>query len=270
MPLGFDMIVTGSGEVIRREDVARVGAYLDEMEVGVKEGLLGRFSLQDIQASDLLATDKVGVQRSIRDAQIATTYRTLHLVTAHVVGAMMLNHLSRVPTYCAQFDTCRTGGNTWAASLGAALTVGRIGALEELQGAPEYQTERDEALYRDIYSHRDTRMSLLGRYAFWQTRRADYAVVGGLTSIESVLGVAIVKAAYLRPDAGRTPRQQHSSSGGWTVGADISTMVRRLEIVVPFRCTLTDDVSQIPNTGRSTWQLQAGVALGVRVFNRVF
>jgi hypothetical protein len=158
------------------------------------------------------------------------------------------------------------GGAVPAGTGAATFVFGKhLGVTGELTFERQSWNTRERPRYQEEIALRQTRGSLLLRFARPTAARVSYAVLGGSSlTVGDARGMTHLQGA-LAPAGGRHTVQSYESRLGYTVGADVA-IGDRIGLLIPVRVTYTPSV---PAYWPSRVNVRAAIGVNMRVLRHI-
>jgi hypothetical protein len=203
-----------------------------------------------------------------RSANIAAIYDSLQVRRTDIQAAALVRRTSRNGDYCASYDSCESGGQVPAGSIGVRIAMSRVGVVAEVEIGGQFTSHRESDAYDDAFAHRRSRGSLLLRYVGIRPTERSYDLLAGATlTVADTRGVSRLKHGFA-PLAGRHPIAERSTTLGFTAGISaVFPITHAVSVILPVRVTFT------PSTPLATWpgrlDAQGGIGLSFGAAQRV-
>jgi glyoxylase-like metal-dependent hydrolase (beta-lactamase superfamily II) len=265
-PLDFDMLIFGNGETLARADLVGLAAYLDAMRSKVADASEQGTSLAEAQARVVLDQYRASPHYAGRSTQIAAVYRTVQLLKLEVSAVGVSNYDRPDSSHCASYTLCAVGGAVPAATGAAAFLFGKgFGVAGELTLGQQSWNTRTRPLYQEEIALRQSRGSVLFRFAPPRSSRLSYAFLGGAsTTVGDARGMTHLLGAFV-PAGGRHNVHSNELRIGYTAGVDV-LLDGRFGLVVPVRATYTPS---LPQYWPSRVNIRAGIGMSLRLLRHV-
>lgn len=268
--LGFDTLLVGNGEVIPRADVVSLRDYLETLVDEVGHGYAAGDTLDEIRARPVPSRHMDSPHYAGRVSQIESVYRNVSLRSLEVSGTVMASYSGRVNTYCAEYDTCSSGGVVPTGSGTLTYSIGRHFSIgSEFTYSRQWWSSRTlGTVFAEEHVYRPTRVAALAGYRFSTRGAFSYRVVGGLSyTFERLQGSDRVPNR-LAPIGGRHAFADRRSSAGLVGGLDFGrSLGRGISVVLPLRMTYTFAGSA--DRWPQQLEMRAGAGLRLTLYNRV-
>lgn len=262
--LPADLLVSDRGHMYRKEDLAPLRRYLEQL---LAEAVTAR---SERRLAALPGSDPARA-RHVQDAYASLAARSTDI---YVLG--FFNWLQPADVCSMYLPPCQgAGGGAAGAGGGIRFTVGAVGLAAELLPGRQFHgyVRSQEPTLHDLrrsdllFEHRETLISLLARYEFRPDRAVTVGIVGGPTVM---LQDGRRTGVHLAPPPVRTSYviESEPSQLGLGVGVEPTFYFNgRAGVTTPIRATFANRTGRLSGVGK--WSVHAGVGLVFSVARQV-
>jgi hypothetical protein len=265
--VGFDTIISGSGETYTLADLAAVREYVQEMVKGVRAGIKSGHAVEQLQTT--LQLERFGGLRNFgarRGRNIEEVFRGLRLIRVGVSGTAQFMHLQRgtpacslnaVPTFEVACEG--VGGPTISGAGSIDVMVHRIGGAFEMSRSGVVRGSDQRAISRPTsFESRETVFAFMVRYDAGRALGLDAVLTGGLAQVTAAQRVN-------GPNSFWFPSNSELTTGTTATifGVDLTASRGRFRVVMPVRVMREPQyLFSAVGAVESKWSVRAGIGIG--------